>query len=247
MIKIEDKFKDAKWIWYELPFFDLINTWMDAHLAFSIKKKPKKSIVYVTADTKYRLYVNGVFVNYGPARGFQSSWPYDEIDIAPYLKKGKNVIASVVHQLGISTAQYIHQGTAGFLLSGKVGKVNISTESKWRVRKSAAYKKIVRRASREQGFQEHFDAQIDNESWLLPEYDDSDWETPFCRNFGCMPWHSLEPREIPLLKNHYVAPEKIVSMAEGNSKKGFMDIDDVVQFFLDEKPEWKNTNIKLKK
>jgi len=202
MKKFEGRFKNAKWIWYENPFFDLINVWMDARLEFFVKKKPENVIVYVSADARYRLYVNGIFVNYGPARGFQ---------LSPYLKKGKNVIAARVHQLGVGTSQYIHQGTAGFILSGKVGDVDISTGKKWRVRKSSAYKKNVKRVSREQGFQEHFDARIDDETWLFPDYNDSNWET------------------------------------QGNSKSGFLETDDVVQLFLDEKHEWKKTNIKLKR
>ena len=147
----------AEWIWYDNPGFDLVNSWMDVRRCFEMKHRVLRAVIKVTADTQYRLYVNGKHVNQGPARGFQRSWPYDEVDITSYLKKGRNVIAARVHQMGIGTFQYIHQSYAGFLLWGKVGRVDVSTGPDWKVRKSPAFKRNTRRVSVELGFQEHFD------------------------------------------------------------------------------------------
>jgi len=42
----------------------------------ALPKKPKRFVVHVTADNRYRLYVNGRPVSRGPARGDLSHWRY---------------------------------------------------------------------------------------------------------------------------------------------------------------------------
>ena len=51
--------------------------------------------VKVSADTRYRLYVNGHYVCNGPRRGDDKQWFYERIDINPYLKNGVNVIGAM--------------------------------------------------------------------------------------------------------------------------------------------------------
>ncbi|MBU0477414.1 hypothetical protein KKC91_02465 [bacterium] len=232
--------QSAKWIWYDSPSYDLVNSWMQTRKTFYLKKVPKTSIVYVTADTQYRLYVNGIYINRGPARGFQESWSYDNVNITPFLKKGRNVIAALVHNLGISTFQYIHQGYAGFLLAGKADDEEISTNQSWRVRIAPGYKRVTTRVSLQLGFQEFFDARLDD-SWVLSDYDDSSWDNPRCRNFGSMPWYSFEKREIPLLKETIAIPDKLISETKGKCKVDYEKIANVVSLFLEEEKNWYDT------
>ena len=57
-------------------------------------------LIHVTADNRYKLYVNGELVSLGPARGDLHHWRYESVDIAPHLKTGKNVLAAVVWNFG---------------------------------------------------------------------------------------------------------------------------------------------------
>lgn len=62
---------------------------------FDLSAKPEKFVVHVSADNHYRLFVNGRYVLRGPARGDISHWFFETVDIAPYLKSGKQTIRLV--------------------------------------------------------------------------------------------------------------------------------------------------------
>jgi hypothetical protein len=240
---------NAQWIWLGHPSYDLVNSWMQARRTFKLTAIPKQAVIRVTADSRYRLYINGVHINRGPARGFQASWPYDTLDIASYLKKGKNVIAVLVHNYGIGTFQYIHQGFAGLLVWGKVGKLDISTDNQWRMRSAPGYKRLMTRVSLQLGFQEHFDARIDDGTWLRLDYNDSDWLIPHCRNFGSMPWYSLEERGIPFLREEILLPKEMVSVKNGKCNTKYIDAPDIATLFCQENHRWikPNTNLRFSK
>ena len=52
-----------------------------------------KAVLNITADDYYKLYINGEFVAMGPAASYHNAYNYNEIDVTPYLKVGKNLIA----------------------------------------------------------------------------------------------------------------------------------------------------------
>ena len=63
---------------------------------FILEKVPKPFVVHVTADNRYRLFVNGKFVSAGPARSDLDHWRYETLDLAPHLREGQNALAAVV-------------------------------------------------------------------------------------------------------------------------------------------------------
>ena len=62
----------------------------------NLEEVPDTFIIYVSADPRYRLYVNGQSVAFGPARGTLLYWRYETLDIAQYLVRGNNVFAEVL-------------------------------------------------------------------------------------------------------------------------------------------------------
>src|SRR6476659_9534288 len=61
-----------------------------------LNTKPSLYRIHVSADNRYKLFVNEKLVSLGPARGDISHWNYETVDLAPYLKIGRNVIAAQV-------------------------------------------------------------------------------------------------------------------------------------------------------
>ena len=54
---------------------------------FQLDAKPEKFIVHVSGDNRYRLYINGKEVCYGPQAGDVRHWRYETLDVAPFLTK----------------------------------------------------------------------------------------------------------------------------------------------------------------
>ncbi|HHH49508.1 MAG TPA: alpha-rhamnosidase, partial [Saprospiraceae bacterium] len=83
---------------------------------FDLTTKPKEFIIYVSADNRYKLFVNGQKVCAGPARGDINHWRYETVDIAPYLDAGKNVIAAEVVNFGEFRHAAQHTFQTAFIL-----------------------------------------------------------------------------------------------------------------------------------
>lgn len=231
----ESPFARSRWIWAGWPEFDLLNAYVHVRKTFRVRTVPRRAPVHVTADSRYRLYVNGAHVCRGPARGFQASWPYDTVDIAPLLKRGRNVIAAVVHNLGVSDFQYVHHNVAGFILAGTVDGHDLASDDTWRVRRAPGHLPVhTRLICQNLGWQEHFDARLQDETWLQASYDDSGWDKAFTRTFGRMPWHSVEPRSIPLLHEQPMLPARLISTSRGKCNASYAGAANVVALFCEE-------------
>jgi hypothetical protein len=86
--------------------------------SFVIDHRPERFIVHVSADNRYRLWVNGHVVCSGPARGDLQHWNFETVDLAPFLQAGSNVIAALVWNMGVyAPAAQISNQTA-FLVQG---------------------------------------------------------------------------------------------------------------------------------
>ncbi|KPM35789.1 hypothetical protein AK830_g10776 [Neonectria ditissima] len=63
---------------------------------FSLSSLPSTAVLHFSADTRYKLYVNGVRAAVGPSRSSPLIWYYDTVDIASLLRSGSNEIKFLV-------------------------------------------------------------------------------------------------------------------------------------------------------
>jgi alpha-L-rhamnosidase len=98
-----------------------------------LKNKPASFIVHVSADNRYKLYVNKVLVSLGPARGDTYFWNYETVDLAPYLSAGKNIVAALVwNEAQYSPAAQISVRT-GFIMQGNSAEEEVlNTNNTWK-------------------------------------------------------------------------------------------------------------------
>lgn len=100
----------------------------------------KEASVNITADTRYKLYVNGKLLQFGPSRGDNKVWFVDSVDLKAALCKGQNVIVVSVLRYPLDTQKGNHgmfrTKMPGLYLEGKAAlengeKVDLSTNSSW--------------------------------------------------------------------------------------------------------------------
>ncbi len=149
--------------------------------SFDLASKPANFLVHVTADQRYQLFVNGERVSWGPARGDLFHWRYESVDLAPWLKSGRNTLAAVVWNFGQETpiAQITYE--AGFLLQGDTDAERIvDTNAQWKGIRDEAYSAIPVTHGEVRGYYvagpaERVEAAKYPWGWQTPEYDDSSW------------------------------------------------------------------------
>lgn len=221
-------FSHAKWIWPVSPHWDIHNGYALFRTGFKLAAVPKRAPLFITADQAYRLYVNGRHVARGPARGFQASWPYDEVNLAPYLQKGYNQIAVRAYNPGFSNFQYLSQTFAGLLVAARWGKFVLNSDASWKAIREPGTRRDTVPTSLQLFPQEHVDLRESPADWTAAKFDDRAWEEPTARPWNAAPWFSLEPRSIPLLEERELPPGTVVGVGHGTCVDGYHDTRDVV-------------------
>lgn len=201
--------------------------------SFDLDEKPSKFIIHVSADNRYRLFVNGKSIGVGPARGDLHNWNYETYDIAEVLQKGNNKISAVVWNFGkfIPWAQ-ITQKTALIIQGNSDAEKIINTNKSWRVDQNQAYSPIDDTKGLNSfivvGCGEEVNGAKYPWGWQNNEYNDSFWplalelERGYPRGVGTGADWYLVPRTIPLLEEKAERIPKIVRIEGENISDQFL-------------------------
>ncbi len=198
----------ARYIWSD-PKGEGRNRWVLFRHEFALAGQPVSGTLNIFADTRYRLRVNGRVACHGPARFFVARPEYDTIDLAPYLRRGRNAIGVIVNSYGcasfhseISVGALVAWGTA----ADDAGKaVRIATDETWRAIESPAHRPDTPALSFALNPAELLDARALPAGWAESGFDDADWPNAV----ACAHprhWGPLHPRSIPLLDERPVGP-----------------------------------------
>jgi alpha-L-rhamnosidase len=201
----------------------------------AIQSKPNKFIIHVSADNRYKLYVNGVYVCNGPARSYLYKWNFESIDISSYLHSGKNIISSVVWNFAELRSIAQISGQTGFIIQGnsKVESI-INTDTSWVVFKDMAYKSLPVSINQYYvvGPGEEFYCEKHPWNWMDKDFNTSEWkharQVEAGKPVGCMgEWggpsiHLLSQRPIPLMEEKPQRFFKISRSDIANISEGFL-------------------------
>ena len=151
--------------------------------AIVLNAVPERFVVHVSADQRYRLFVNGKSVAFGPARGDLLHWNYETLDLAPFLRVGENVFSARVHFFVGENAPVaqITSGYPAFLMQGNTdAETGADTPDGWRVCVDGAYTFTNEPAQKlwtyaVVGASEIFDAAKHPHGWRESGFDDAAW------------------------------------------------------------------------
>lgn len=191
----------------ELPKIENLHVLARVNLNIAEKKSMK---IRITADDYYKLYINGVYVGQGPAPSYPEHYYYNIMDITPFLREGKNVLA--VH--------LYYQGLINRVWNSKDGRFGVACDivsdgddkivPTWKYQISYAFSGDI--IGYDTQFLENFDSRKWEESWNMLEYDDSKWN-----HMVCAPWADYCCTEQPVKMLDVYKKSPKMQKREGNT------------------------------
>lgn len=157
-------FEQAKWIWCR----NLEGTDCYAEFLLSENFEEQDAVqLYISVDSNYAVYVNGVFVDSGQYADYPHYKVYDEIDLSDYMISGENHIAITVWYYGIDSFTYCKAEPGLLFEVEQNGKVVLSSNEAVQSRKSRRYISGTNELITAQlGLNFHVDLR-ENDDWML--------------------------------------------------------------------------------
>lgn len=180
-------------------------SWYCFRNTVTLDDEPENVKLWLAADSKYWLWVNGVLqVREGALkRGPNPQDTYcDVITSLSDLKKGKNTIAVLVWYFGKDGFSHRNSPTAGMTFRLQVNGKEVDVDKEWRALQHPAFykpkakKPNYRLAESNVGF----DA-AKNIDFISPEFDDTEWPKAKVVSLEKAGWNNLVERPIPFWKD----------------------------------------------
>ena len=184
----------AKWIWKKQNNYKKYNQTILARRKFSVDEI-ESATIRITADSTYRLFINGEWINDGPGRSWPEHFKYDEIDVSAYLKRGENKIEVIATSFGAGVlTRYTVQ--VGLLVQLDVKQSDgivktVASDKTWEVAKLKTWRSDTAKISLNMEAYEIYDARLEaseefSNAVELFETDNA-------------PWQGLRPRGVALM------------------------------------------------
>jgi alpha-L-rhamnosidase len=206
----------AHWIWLKSDNEETVAGCFRKEIVLS--ELPRMVTARMSADQRYRLYINGKLAARGPVDsgqdwrgGTTGRWFYDYRDLTAFFRKGTNVITSEVFQAWF-VGHTVSRGHPGFLFEAEVtlpdqSRLKLKTDESWRAIPADYFSK----ASKKPTGRLIYEAAKEPAGWRLSGFDDTAW--PPCTVVADI-WSPLTPSEIPpLMEARY--PVKRIERVSG--------------------------------
>ncbi|RKY74549.1 MAG: hypothetical protein DRQ14_01630 [Candidatus Latescibacterota bacterium] len=204
----------AQWIWAQEGIGSK-NLYLCFRKSFNIPGQVAQASACCTADSMYKLYINGKFVGRGPARGDRFHRSYDRYNLTPLLVKGKNEVLAVVHYRGEDTYDGVSvRGGFLFQLEGRTmtGRTfSVRSDRSWEVGRTMAWDRRSFRIGPGLGFCEEYDARREEVDWR---------RAAVLAPADAGPWGSLEPRGMPLPMEEFLPAGRVVVVGRCKPPEG---------------------------
>ena len=203
---------------------------------FALTTAPARFVVSISADNRYRLFVNGTSVCFGPQAGEPMRWRFDTVDLAPWLRAGDNVLAVQVWNYGEDAPFAQMSVRTGLIVQGDgpLAQVVDTGADGWRVSADAAWQPLPADRAALNTFivvapGDDMDAAKHPWGWREAAFDDSSWSVPRSLDagasvgFGTDIERWLWPREIPFMEE---TPQRLGSVRRASGAtppEGFVD------------------------
>lgn len=181
------------------------NSWLAFKKEVNVSEVPNEMVARIAADSKYWLWINdslAVFeggLKRGPSPG---DTYYDEIDIAPFLRKGENCLSVLVWHFGRNGFSHADSGVAGLLFEAKAPGFEILSDKTW---DATVYKAYGTAGEPEANYRLpesnlSFDARKDITNWRSPSAPRLGRAMELPVIVGDPPFGTLVKRPIPMWK-----------------------------------------------
>lgn len=212
-----------------------------------LTEEPESVVIEISADTRYKLYINEKLTEFGPSKGDKSIWYKDQVNLTSLLKKGKNIIAVKVLRYPETPMDGNHgmfrTATPGLYIKGQIKypngtRVSLNADETWKCKKEEAVT-FVKEEERFAPLIIHENAKGNPETfgWMKAEYDVSGWEN--ARPYINVEIHqavspgNLTERTIPYMfrkkRNFKDVMSVVKSIHSKNAWKQFLDGKDKIE------------------
>lgn len=216
--------------------------------SFNLAAVPSEYIIHISADNRYRLFVNGKPVCFGPQRGDLAHWYFESIDIASCLKPGNNLLAAVVWNFGEDKPWAQFSLKTAFIVQGNSSAEEmVNTDATWKVIKNIAYMPASKDAKEALGQFivvgpcDYVNASDYPWNWEKEGYDDQLWsqaktlDSGHPRGAGTDINWVLTPRRIPQME---LKDQRFASVRRAKNVEGADILNKVPEGFLQGKANW---------
>jgi hypothetical protein len=143
--------------------------------SIELAARPARFIIHVSADNRYKLYVNGRLVSLGPARGDTYYWNYETVDLAPWLSAGKNTVAALVYNEAENRPEAQISVRTAFVIQGNsADEAILNTDKTWKCIRDKAYQPLTGFFAASTG--EFVNMHQFVKGWTATDFNDSDWQ-----------------------------------------------------------------------